>query len=124
MSNRILAPISIGELLDKISILEIKLANTKDADKLKNIQTELTELKELQPELSSRSHELYVQLKIVNTDLWDIEDFKRKCEKEHDFGPAFIRAARNVYIKNDYRAQIKREINLDMGSHIIEEKIY
>lgn len=124
MSNRILAPISIGELLDKISILEIKAANATDQDKLKNITTELNELRALQPELSSESHNLYVQLKIINQELWDIEDFKRNCEKKQDFGPAFIRAARNVYIKNDIRARIKKDINVDMGSHIVEEKIY
>ncbi len=124
MSNRILAPISVGELLDKIGILEIKLAKTTDPDKLKNISTELAELRALQPELSSRSRELYIQLKLVNIELWDIEDFKRNCEKKQDFGADFVRAARNVYIKNDFRAEVKREINLDMNSHIVEEKIY
>ncbi len=124
MSNRILAPISVGELLDKISILEIKLSKTTDSIKLKNIATELEELRALQPNLSDKSAELYSQLKSVNLELWDIEDFKRNCEKQQDFGNDFVRAARNVYIKNDLRAQIKKEINLDTNSHIVEEKIY
>lgn len=124
MSNRILAPISVGELLDKISILELKLAHTLDPEKVKNITVELNELKALQPTLSSRSEDLYLQLQTINLQLWDIEDFKRGCEKKQDFGPEFIQAARNVYIKNDIRARIKRDINIDMNSHIVEEKIY
>ncbi len=119
-----MAPISVGELLDKISILEIKESFARDPIKLKNIRTELEELRKLYIESSSEIEELYQQLKTVNNDLWHIEDYKRSCERDKNFGDGFVNAARSVYIKNDLRAAIKKKINLATNSHIIEEKIY
>lgn len=121
---RILAPISVGELLDKISILEIKSKFAIDPAKLQNINTELEELTALKPAMSDSLKELYTQLKEVNLELWHIEDFKRACEKEQNFGEEFVAAARKVYLRNDYRAAIKKSINNLTGSHIVEEKIY
>jgi DNA repair ATPase RecN len=119
-----MAPISVGELLDKISILEIKESFAQDPLKLKNIRTELEELQSLRPDSSTDVHELYQQLKTINQELWHIEDYKRACERDQDFGDGFVNAARQVYIKNDRRAQIKKQINLATDSYIIEEKIY
>lgn len=121
---RILAPISVGELLDKISILEIKSKFAIDPAKLQNITTELEELTALKPAMSDSLRELYTQLKEVNLELWNIEDFKRTCEKEQNFGEDFVAAARKVYLRNDYRAALKKSINNLTGSHIVEEKIY
>lgn len=120
----ILAPISAGELIDKITILEIKKDKTTDLAKLANITEELRLLTDLCNGLQINTGDLKEQLRVINLELWDIEDFKRNCEKAQDFGPEFIQAARNVYLKNDRRAAIKREINLATNSHIIEEKIY
>lgn len=119
-----MAPISVGELLDKISILEIKESFAKDETKLTNIRRELSELRNLCLITDDSINDLYAQLKQVNQELWHIEDYKRAMEKEQNFGEGFINAARQVYIKNDRRAEIKREINLVTNSHIIEEKIY
>lgn len=121
---RILAPISVGELLDKISILEIKSKFAIDPTKLQNIKTELDELMALKPAMTDSVNELYIQLKEVNLELWHIEDFKRACEKEQNFGNEFVEAARKVYLRNDYRAALKKSINNLTGSHIVEEKIY
>ena len=120
----ILAPISVGELLDKISILEIKESFARDPIKLKNIRTELEELRKLRTESSAEVDELYQQLKMINKDLWHIEDYKRACERDQNFSNGFVNAARQVYLKNDLRAEIKKKINLATNSHIIEEKIY
>lgn len=119
-----MAPISVGELLDKISILQIKQHFARDPIKLGNINTELAELEALCPDLSDDIKTLYQQLKSVNQDLWHIEDYKRSCERDETFHDGFVNAARQVYIKNDLRAEIKKKINLATGSHIIEEKIY
>ncbi len=125
MSKIIMAPISVGELLDKISILEIKqLYAKKYPDKLANIETELTQLRELYNIDDPTVQSLYNELKRVNRDIWYIEDFKRICEKDQEFGEQFINAARQVYIRNDNRARIKREINRVTDSHIIEEKLH
>lgn len=121
---KILAPISVGELLDKISILEIKQSFAQDPTKLANIKTELEELTALRPALDDLLEDLYQQLKTVNQELWHIEDYKRNCERNQYFGDGFIDAARQVYLKNDRRAEIKKKINLATNSHIIEEKIY
>jgi hypothetical protein len=122
----ILAPISVGELLDKLTILNIKMERISDADKLKNVMTEQKELKEkadvLPPTVGLSI--LYEQLLSVNTELWDTEDAKRRHEREKRFDEEFIQLARQVYIKNDLRARIKKEINLITGSTLIEEKIY
>lgn len=122
--TRILAPISVGELLDKISILEIKIKFAQDPAKLQNIKTELEELTALKPEMSDSVKELYTELKEVNLELWEIEDFKRACEKSQNFGEEFVAAARKVYLRNDHRAAVKKSINKLTGSHIVEEKIY
>lgn len=123
---KILAPISVGELLDKLTILIIKMEKIKDSDKLKNILYEHSELKKLADNLKAPIGlaKLYENLLEVNRDLWEIEEAKRKHEKEQNFDSEFIKLARAVYIKNDYRAQLKKEINLIMGSSIVEEKSY
>lgn len=114
----------MGELLDKISILQIKQSLAQDPIKLSNINTELTELQILCPVLDESLDQLYQLLKTVNQELWHIEDYKRSCEQGQTFGQEFVAAARHVYLKNDLRAEIKKKINLATGSHIIEEKIY
>lgn len=123
---RILAPISLGELIDKITILELKQEYITDAAKLQNIRYELDELLAIlktlliQPFPQSQRE----ALKAVNRDLWHIENFKRECEGNGRFDRAFIEAGREVYLKNDERARIKREINTLTGSAIVEEKSY
>jgi len=125
MSKLIMAPISVGELLDKISILEIKqFFARKDTTKLANIENELALLRELYIVDSSLIESLYKDLKRINKVLWHLEDYKRNCEKDQDFGSDFVNAARQVYISNDERSRIKREINQITNSHIIEEKLY
>ena len=123
---RILAPISLGELIDKITILELKQELITDTAKLENINNELDELNAIlktlliQPFPQSQRE----ALKAVNRDLWHIENFKRECEGTGRFDRAFIEAGREVYLKNDLRAKIKREINVLTGSAIVEEKSY
>lgn len=123
----ILAPISVGELLDKITILELKRERIQAADKLKNIIAELTALSQLRqtavPE-STQLMRLAAELKAVNAALWDIEDAIRLCERKQDFGPRFIELARSVYQHNDRRSALKRSINEETGSALIEEKSY
>lgn len=121
-----MAPISIGELIDKITILKIKCQMITDADKLKNIESELQLLEELKDELKIPVDidNLENLLYKVNLELWHIENYKRACEADQNFGDGFINAARQVYLKNDERARIKREINMICGSSIIEEKSY
>lgn len=120
------APISVGELLDKLTILNIKMQRITDTDKLNNVMLEQTELKKLADSLDAPVglDVLYKQLLDVNGELWDIEDSKRKHEKEQRFDDKFIWLARQVYLKNDLRAKIKKDINLLMGSTIVEEKSY
>ncbi len=121
------APISVGELIDKITILKIKSNLIKDVDKLKNIEKELQVLEELKDELNlelNTVEPLECQLYKINLELWHIENFKRAMEEEKSFGDGFINAARQVYLKNDVRAKIKREINELVGSTIVEEKSY
>ena len=124
----IMAPISVGELVDKITILLIKQERIVDQGKLKNINNELAQLMELLDALSNEHFdniaELFLELKTVNNELWDIENYKRACESTGNFDLIFIEAARNVYLKNDVRARIKREINTLCGSDIVEEKSY
>ena len=121
--SKILAPISVGELLDKISILELKNRQVVDSGKLQNIRKELLELAELQKQVEVPQL-LYQQLQQVNCALWQIEDELRCLEKKEDFSGRFIWLARQVYIQNDRRAKIKKEINEATGSYIVEEKIY
>lgn len=132
-TNQLMAPISVGELYDKISILEIKLMHVGDnSAKRANIDTELAELKEIRrclklPDSLNKRAELesiYEDLKKTNLAIWKIEDNIRKCEKDQNFDMTFIAFARQIYINNDLRAEIKRKINEFMHSHIIEEKIY
>jgi hypothetical protein len=123
---RILAPISLGELIDKLTILELKAEYITDQAKLKNIQHELDELNSILNTLLIKTplQNEREALKAVNRDLWHIENFKRECEGNGRFDRAFIEAGREVYLKNDVRAQIKREINTKTGSAIVEEKSY
>jgi septal ring factor EnvC (AmiA/AmiB activator) len=125
MSKLIYAPISVGELFDKISILEIKRLKTTDEQKLKNITNELFELNRKLPQVVDKKlHGLYEVLKEINEKIWDIEDRIRIKEKEKDFNQEFIDLARGVYYNNDLRAKIKKDINLYTESEIVEEKIY
>ena len=111
--NKILVEVSVGELLDKISILEIKKNRIKDSNKLKFINEEYEVLTKF-----------FTALKNVNSKLWIIEDDKRKCEKDSDFGENFIRLSRDVHFLNDTRAKIKLDINNHTGSKIKEIKEY
>lgn len=122
----ILAPISVGELIDKITILTIKMSRITDPSKLENISKELAQLKELCNSVKAPAElcVLHSQLFKINDELWDIEDSKRQHEREQRFDDEFIQLARQVYIKNDQRASIKRSINELAGSDIVEEKSY
>ena len=125
--NKIIIEVSIGELLDKISILEIKLEKIKDSEKLKFITNEHSILKDqLEKNVKSddKLNKLYQSLKEINAKLWVIEDDKRQCEKDKDFGEKFIKLSRDVHFLNDDRAKIKLEINNYTGSSIKEIKEY
>ena len=123
--DKILAEISAGELIDKITILEIKKIKISDAEKLKDIKKELDSLnqtfKQFIPDPSS-IQQLIDKLKSINLKLWDIENGKRQAEKDQNFGKEFIELARSVYKSNDERAKIKLEINNTLGSNIKEVK--
>ena len=125
--NKIIVEVSVGELLDKISILEIKQTKIKDPEKLKFINNEHSILKD-QLEKNVKSDDnlnnLYRSLKEINAKLWIIEDDKRQCEKDKDFGEKFIKLSRDVHFLNDDRAKIKLEINNHTGSVIKEIKEY
>ena len=126
-SKIIQSEISIGELLDKISILEIKLEKIKDKKDLEEIKKEYKILKEAQNSnlnLSEEIQKLFEELKKINLNLWDIEDKLRICEKNKDFKEDFIELARGVYINNDKRSKIKFKINKILGSNIKEIKQY
>ena len=125
--NKILVEVSVGELLDKISILEIKQEKIKDPEKLKFINEEHLILKDqLNNNVKSdqKLNELFKSLKQINAKLWVIEDDKRQCEKEKDFTDTFIKLSRDVHFLNDDRAKIKLEINNHTGSKIKEIKEY
>ena len=125
--NKILVEVSVGELLDKISILEIKQEKIKDPEKLKFINTEHSILKDqLNNNLKSdeKIEKLFQSLKDINAKLWVIEDDKRQCEKEKDFTEKFIKLSRDVHFLNDDRAKIKLEMNNHTGSKIKEIKEY
>lgn len=131
--NELLAPISVGELYDKISILEIKMDHVGDNEsKRANIQKELDKLNRIKHDLKlpdslnkrAELEEVYQELKTINLALWKIEDMKRRHEKEQNFDQTFIALARQVYINNDRRAEVKRKINEMLHSDIVEEKIY
>ena len=126
-SKKILTEISAGELLDKITILEIKLVKINDKESLLEINKEYNSLKETQNsniKLTKNLENLIKELKEVNLKLWNIEDNKRICEKNKDFGKKFIEFAREVYFNNDRRSKIKSEINKISGSNIKEIKQY
>ena len=125
--NKIIVEVSVGELLDKISILEIKQEKIKDSEKLKFINNEHSILKnQLEKNIKSddKLNDLYHSLKEINAKLWVIEDDKRQCEKDKDFGEKFIKLSRDVHFLNDNRAKIKLEINNHTGSTIKEIKEY
>ena len=125
--NKILVEVSVGELLDKISILEIKKEKIKDHDKLKFINDEYKILKsEFDKNVKSdnRLKQLFKVLKEINSRLWIIEDDKRLCEKNSDFGEKFVKLSRDVHLLNDDRAKLKLEINNYTGSKIKEIKEY
>ena len=125
--DKILAEISAGELIDKITILEIKKIKITDTKKLKEVDKELISLNNTMKNFikdDSMIVNLKEKLKEINLKLWDIEDGKRKAEKNSDFGNKFIELARNVYKFNDERARIKSEINLILNSNIKEVKSY
>jgi len=125
--NKIIVEVSIGELLDKISILEIKQEKIKDPEKLKFINKEHSILKDQfgkNVKSDDNLNNLYQSLKEINAKLWVIEDEKRQCEKDKDFGEKFIKLSRDVHFLNDDRAKIKLEINNHTGSVIREIKEY
>ena len=125
---KILAEISVGELFDKITILNIKTKKISDNDKLRNIHTELKTLNDQSKKITVSDaqalNDLVLKLQQINEDLWDIENFKRECEAKKDFGENFIKLSRDVHFKNDKRAILKKEINLISNSQIVEEKEY
>ena len=125
--NKILVEVSVGELLDKISILEIKQEKIKNSEKLKFINDEHSILKsqlEQNVKTDEKLEKLFQSLKEINSKLWVIEDDKRLCEKEKDFGQRFIKLSRDVHFLNDDRAKIKLEMNNHTGSKIREIKEY
>ncbi len=120
--------VSNGELLDKVSILKIKLDRITDKEKLVNIQKEYDTLKPYVDKLIENSdtnlHNHFLSLSDLNSILWDIEDWIRDCEKRKDFGPEFIQLARSVYTTNDRRSEVKKIINKTTNSELSEEKSY
>ena len=125
---KILAEISVGELFDKITILNIKTQKIHDSEKLTNIKNELNFLNNQASNINVKDQESLNKninkLQSINEELWDIENYKRECEANKDFGEIFIELSRDVHFKNDIRAQIKKEINLLTDSIIVEEKEY
>jgi len=125
--ENIMIPISPGELIDKLTILEIKLQEIKDLAKLKNIEIEYSFLSDIVNQTigdNNQINKLRDDLKKVNKALWNIEDDIRDCERNNDFSDRFIELARSVYINNDKRALIKKNININLGSLLVEEKSY
>ncbi len=125
---KILAEISVGELFDKITILNIKTQKIHDTEKLINIKNELNFLNNQTSSINVKDQDSLSKninkLQSINEELWDIENYKRECEANKDFGEKFIQLSRDVHFKNDIRAQIKKEINLLTDSIIVEEKEY
>lgn len=127
MNSKIEVEVSVGELLDKITILQIKTERIQDEAKLKNVRAELRHLSDVQNRavtFDSEIKALFQKLKETNESLWEIEDEIRDHEKAKDFGPEFIHLARMVYMKNDLRCHLKRELNEKLGSELKEEKSY
>ena len=126
-AKKILSEISAGELLDKISILEIKIKKVQDKESLKEINKEYTILKKVQNsniKVTDNIKNLFEELKKINLNLWNIEDQVRSCEKNKDFGNKFVELARSVYVSNDKRSNIKFKINKLLDSNIKEIKKY
>ena len=124
---QVLIETSPGELIDKITILEIKSERIGDPAKLRNVRAELEALRAARDRAIARSEEIWAltaQLRAVNEAIWDVEDALRKCELAGEFGAGFVELARSVYKNNDRRAALKRAINEELGSGIIEEKSY
>ena len=125
--TELLVPVSYGELLDKIAILQIKSERMSDPAKLANVRNELSALERTWLAHPAAAHDLArlrADLKAVNERLWEIEDDIRRKEKAQAFDAGFVRLARSVYIENDERARLKREINTALGSAFVEEKSY
>ena len=116
--------VSNGEIIDKLTIIQIKLERIKDESKLVNLRKEFDLLKDAAKSIISPNDTLYKALYSVNCELWDIEDQIRDLERKKEFGEDFIRTARSVYFQNDKRSEIKRKINLRTSSGLIEEKSY
>ena len=116
--------VSNGEIIDKLTIIQIKLERIHDKAKRINLQNEYDELFKVSSAIISTSDVLYKSLYEVNCELWDIEDHIRDLERNKDFGADFIATARAVYIKNDRRSELKREINIKTSSGLMEEKSY
>lgn len=120
--------ISNGELLDKLSILELKLKNITDENKLINVRSEFEELSPLAQQIFNKKvvgvNNLYLKLSEINGNLWDIEDDIRQCERDKKFDSKFVQLARDVYFTNDIRSELKKEINILTKSGLIEEKSY
>ena len=125
---KVLAEISVGELIDKITILNIKIKKIADQSKLINVIKELKTLNEQANKVNVSDKlsfdNLVKKLQSINEELWDIENYKRECEANKNFGENFIKLSRDVHFKNDIRAKIKKEINLLSNSKIVEEKEY
>ncbi len=125
MMDQLMAPISTGELFDKISILLIKSERIREPSKLKNVHAELRLLQEIAGErfpVVAGFSELFTELKSVNEAIWEAEDVVRECERLERFDKDFVATARSTYVNNDRRAAIKREINVLLGSYLFEEK--
>jgi hypothetical protein len=123
----ILVPVSWGEVIDKITILQIKSERLSSTDKLANVRKELEMLVRVREREFPRHNalaELSGRLQGINSKLWEIEDEIRDCERKRDFGPRFVELARAVYFTNDERAQLKRQVNGLLGSELVEEKSY
>ncbi len=122
-----LLPVSWGEVFDKLTILHIKAEKLNDPEKLANVERERTEIEKVVGGIARFPvglSDLIEQLKSINSELWDVEDGKRDCERKQNFDDAFVQLARKVYFGNDKRAAIKRQINDLLGSAIVEEKSY
>ena len=124
MTDTPMAPVSWGELLDKITILQIKTERMTDPAKRANVVTELTLLSDIAGDAPQKVSSLMTELKSVNESLWEVEDLIRDKEAAQAFDAEFVRLARAVYVTNDRRADLKRQINHALGSHLVEEKSY
>jgi Family of unknown function (DUF6165) len=116
--------VSNGEIIDKLTIIQIKLERIKDESKLRNLKKEYEELKSATADILNKEDPLYQALYNINCELWDIEDHIRDLERKKDFGEDFVNTARSVYFKNDKRSEVKRAINIKTSSGFIEEKSY